>query len=104
MKMKSLIVSVFSAFVLLSSCGGNTDVVDSGTYTGKIKKVKPEETEIYVTIDQGKELELYFTDETTLTKNGNDVEFSELSKGQKVKVEVKKVGKRLDPLAVEILE
>lgn len=104
MKMKFLTLAVFFVIMVLSSCGGKTDVVDSGTYTGEIKKVEPEKTEIYVTIEDEKELELYFTDETTLTRNGNDVEFSELSEGQKVEVEVEKVGKRLDPISVKIID
>lgn len=78
-------------------------VVDSGTYTGTIAEVNAEEDEIYVDAD-GKELELYFTDETTLTQGGDSAEFSALEKGQKVEVEVEKVGKRLDPLSVKILE
>ncbi len=94
-----------SAIFLISSCGGgNTDVVDSGTYNGKIKNVEAEKTEIYVTTEDGKTLELYFTDETLLTRNGEDVAFSELSEGQKVQVEVKKVGKRLDPVSVKIID
>jgi len=79
------------------------DVVESGTYEGTIKKVKPDESEIYVDVD-GKELELYFIDETKLTRGDEPVKFSELAEGQKVEVEVKKVGKRLDPLSVKILE
>jgi CspA family cold shock protein len=56
------------------------------------------------TTEDGKTLELYFTDETLLTRNGEDVAFSELSEGQKVQVEVKKVGKRLDPVSVKIID
>jgi len=78
-------------------------VVESGTYTGTITEVNAEEDEIYVDAD-GKELELYFTDETTLTQGGDEVEFSALEQGQKVEVEVEKVGKRLDPLSVDIQE
>lgn len=78
-------------------------VVESGTYTGTVEKVKPSEDEIYVD-SEGKELELYFIDKTELTRNGEEVPFSTLEKGQKVEVEVKKVGKRLDPLSVKILE
>lgn len=78
-------------------------VVESGTYTGTVEKVKPDESEIYVDVD-GKELELYFIEETKLTKGGEAAEFSALEEGQKVEVEVKKVGKRLDPLSVKILE
>ena len=78
-------------------------VVESGTYTGTVAEVKPEESEIYVN-SNGKELELYFIEETKLTKDGEPVEFSALEKGQKVEVKVEKVGKRLDPVSVKILE
>lgn len=78
-------------------------VVESGTYEGTIKEVNAAEDEIYVTVD-GKELELYFIEETKLTQKGEPADFSALEKGQKVEVEVEKVGKRLDPLSVNILE
>lgn len=84
--------------------GGGTDVVDSGTYQGVVKEVEPEKTEIYVETADDKTLELYFTEQTTLTQNGQSVDFSTLQEGQKVEVEVEKVGKRLDPISVEILE
>ncbi|MFO7869222.1 MAG: hypothetical protein R6U95_08000 [Bacteroidales bacterium] len=103
MNMKILTMTIISAFIFLTSCGGG-DVVDSGTYTGVIKKVEPAKSEIYVTTDNKKELELYFTNVTTITKNGEEVEFPELSKGQKVEVEIEKIGKRLDPISVKILE
>ena len=93
-----------TSITLFFSCGQSTEVVDSGTYQGTISEVEPAKTEIYVQTDDGKTLELYFTDETTLTRGGSDVEFSELEEGQKVEVEVEKVGKRLDPMAVRILE
>jgi hypothetical protein len=82
---------------------GEHAVVESGTYTGTIQEVNADESEIYVDAD-GKELELYFIEETELTQNGEAAEFSALEKGQKVEVEIKKVGKRLDPLSVKILE
>ncbi len=102
--MKLLSVSIFSILLFILSCTGNTDAVESGTYTGDIEKVVPEETEIYVKTEDGRTLELYFTEETTLTRNGETVEFSELSKGTTIEVEVQKVGKRLDPLSVKIIE
>lgn len=89
---------------LLTACEGGTDVVESGTYQGTIKEVEPSKTEIYVTTEDGKTLELYFTDETELTRNGEMVEFTELEEGQQVEVEVEKTGKRLDPISVEIME
>jgi CspA family cold shock protein len=104
MKRTFVILSIFTGIIALSSCSGKTDVVDSGTYQGNIKEVEAEKTEIYVTTDDDKTLELYFTDETTLTRKGEDVAFSELSKGQKVEVEVEKEGKRLTPISVEILD
>ena len=89
---------------LLISCGEKTDVVDSGTYQGTVEEVEADKTEIYVKTGDGKLLELYFTESTTLTRNGQAVEFSQLAEGQKVEVEVKTEGKRLDPVSVKILE
>jgi hypothetical protein len=93
--------------ILLVGCGEQAEeehaVVESGTYKGEITEVNAEEDEIYVNVD-GKKLELYFIDETTLTKGGEEVDFSALQNGQKVEVKVEKVGKRLDPLSVKILE
>ncbi len=103
MKLKLIgIIAVVALF--FTACGESTDVVESGTYMGTIKEVEPEKTEIYVSTDDDKTLELYFTDQTMLTRNGQTVEFSELEEGQKVEVEVEKVGKRLDPISVTILE
>ena len=89
----------------LYSCGGEgTDVVESGTYVGAIEEVEPEKTEIYVKTDDGKVLELYFTETTELLQNGEPVEFGVLEPGQRVEVEVEKVGQRLDPVTVTVLE
>ncbi|MFW5820391.1 MAG: hypothetical protein ACOCWA_03815 [Bacteroidota bacterium] len=98
--MKFLVSSVLSLVLLLISCTGNTDTVESGTYIGEIEKVVPEETEIYVKTKDGKTLELYFTEETRLTRDGETVAFFELSKGTTVQVDVEKAGKRLDPLSI----
>ena len=97
-----------TGLVACDSQGGDSgseaqEVVESGTYTGTITEVVPEEDEIYLDVD-GKELELYFIDKTELTEGGEPAPFSALQKGQKVEVKVKKVGKRLDPLSVKILE
>lgn len=103
--MKSVlsILGIVSLF-MITSCGGGTTVVESGTYEGTIQKVVPAESEIYVEMDNGDVLELYFIEDTQLTMGGNEVEFSMLEEGQKVEVEVEKVGQRLDPLSVKILE
>ncbi|TDN87263.1 hypothetical protein DET49_113124 [Salegentibacter sp. 24] len=97
-------VAFLSVFLFMVSCGESTDVVESGTYQGTIKEVEPSKDEIYVTTEDNKTLELYFKEDTELTRDGSPVEFSALEKGQKVEVEVEKVGKRLDPISVKILE
>ena len=100
-----IFTTVFSAFLLLFiSCGEGTDVVESGTYQGTIKEVEAAKTEIYVETDDNKTLELYFTETTELTQNGSTVDFSVLKEGMKVEVDVEKEGKRLNPLAVRVLE
>jgi len=98
------VITVAFFLGLFTACGGNTDVVDSGTYEGTVKKVEAEKTEIYVETDAGETLELYFTEDTKLTRLTEDVDFSELKEGQNVEVKVEKVGKRLDPITVKILE
>ena len=98
------VLSVASLLFVLVACGESTDAVESGTYEGKVSKVEAEKSEIYVETTDDKTLELYFTDETKLTKGGESADFSALEKGQKVEVEVEKVGKRLDPISVKIMD
>ncbi|HET8854441.1 MAG TPA: hypothetical protein VFM60_00845 [Salinimicrobium sp.] len=105
MILKALKTSVFAfVFLLAVSCGESTEVVESGTYQGTVVEVEPEKTEIYVETEDNQTLELYFTEGTELTRNGSPVEFSALETGQKVEVVVERVGKRLDPVSVEIIE
>lgn len=82
----------------------NTSVVESGSYKVTAKKVDAEEKEIYVTTEDGKVLELYFSNATKLTQAGKHVDFSALKNGQKLEVQIEKDGKRLKPLAVSILD
>jgi len=103
MKHLKFLIGVFSLVVLVS-CGGKTDAVESGVYQGTVEEVEADKTEIYVKTPDGKLLELYFTEATSLTKNGETVAFDQLAEGQKVEVEVKQDGKRLDPISVKILE
>lgn len=105
--MKRIIARLFMVALIagFTACNdGGTDVVESGTYQGTVKEVEAEKTEIYVETTDGKTLELYFTEATKLTRNGQAVDFSTLAEGQKVEVQVNKVGKRLDPLTVQIME
>ena len=99
---KLLIASFITCFAI-AGCGGKITAVDSGTYEGSISKVNPAEREIYVEMDGGQKLELYFTPETTLTQNGETAAFEQLEAGKQVSVEVSRVGNRVDPVAVEIL-
>ncbi|MBB6609821.1 hypothetical protein H7F15_02110 [Pontibacter sp. Tf4] len=101
---KMLLPALVAAAPFFYSCQQSTDVVDSGTYQGTIQEVEPDKDEIYVKTDDGKVLELYFTENTTLTHNGETVPFDHLKEGGKVEVDVEKTGQRLDPKAVRILE
>lgn len=113
--MKKLILTVsFAAFSLIAfqACNNsgsssteveNTDVVPSGTYTGTADKVDPEEKEVYVKTDDGKTLELYFTDQTKLMQNGQTATFDALQEGQNLEVTVEKKGNRLEPMSVNIM-
>lgn len=105
---KFLVVGLAFVFVLgIVGCGSESSestVVKSGTYEGTITEVKAEESEIYVDVPNTGELELYFKEKTKLLKNNNEVPFETLEKGQNVKVKVERVGKRLDPLKVQIME
>ncbi|HOX87105.1 MAG TPA: hypothetical protein PKW76_12210 [bacterium] len=102
MKRALLPLVVLVALIAMNSCGEKTAVVESGIYQGTIYKVEPEKTEIYVELSDGRILELYFTDQTLLTKNDETVEFSVLAKGDTVEVQIEKIGKRLDPISVAI--
>lgn len=111
---KFVLSAVSAALVSLSAASAseddsskeirNTSVVESGTYRVTAKKVDPEEKEIYVTMEDGKVLELYFSDATKLTHGGKDVVFDALKNGQKLEVQVEKDGARLKPMAVTILD
>lgn len=102
-----IMISLLIASAFIVGCSQNEssehDLVESGTYEGKITEVNPDEDEIYLE-SNGNELELYFVEETKLTRNGESVPFSTLETGQNVEVEIEKVGKRLDPLSVKILD
>ena len=89
-------------FLGLSLLVGTSAFATLTSFEGRIVKVVPEKKEIYVEAD-GKKHELYFKENTKLLQNGEAAEFSILTVDQKVKVEAKKVGKRLDPVTVEVL-
>ena len=104
MKHPSLLLVAAVCTVLLAGCGKHMVAVDSGTYEGTVSEVNAEEEEIYVDIGDGRTLELYFTEETELTRDGETAVFGALDVGQRVSVTVNRVGNRLDPVTVEILQ
>lgn len=99
---RSLILLVAGLFI--AGCGGETAVVESGTYEGTITEVNADEREIYVDVPETGTLELYFTDTTQLMRDTTAVPFDALETNQRVSVEVERVGQRLDPIRVRILE
>ena len=68
---------------------------------GKVVTVVAAKKEIYVSAD-GKKYEFYFKDDTKLTQAEKVVPFSELSEGANVKVTYRLIGKRTEPIAVEL--
>jgi len=105
MKYSIMVTMIISAlFLSLSACGEETFVVESGTYTGTIAEINTDETEIYVDLESGERVELYFTDETTLTQDGEDVPFSTIEVDDRVEVTIEKTGQRLDPVSVVLLD
>lgn len=94
--MKKMILSLAVALFSVSAFAADL------TVEGTISKVVPAKKEIYV-MAEGKKHEFYFKDNTELLQNGAPAAFEVLKVDQKVKVEAKKVGKRLDPVKVEIL-
>jgi len=93
--------------ISLTGCGNaehESDVVESGMYTGTLMEVVPEEDEIYVETSDGKTIELYFKEDTQLVNaEGESISFGELSTGDRVEVEVEQVGQRNDPVLVRLL-
>lgn len=82
----------------------NTVLVPTGTYTGVARVVDLAEKEIYVETNDGKMLELYFTESTKLTRNGEDVSFDLLKQGAKVEVTVENKGDKMEPQSVKITD
>ncbi|MEX2552089.1 MAG: hypothetical protein WD627_03690 [Actinomycetota bacterium] len=98
------IIALF-VFVLLplTACGEGIDVVDAGTYSATVEEAVADEQEIYVALDDGRHLELYFSEDTELLQGGEPVEFSVLGAGSSVQVTVEREGNRNVPTRVEII-
>ena len=78
--------------------------MESGTYTGTAEIVDQEQKEVYVRLNDTTIVELYFSNDTQLVENGNNVSFDALSEGQRVEIEVEKDGDHMKPQRVTILE
>ena len=82
----------------------NTDLVESGTYTGTAKVVDQQQNEVYLQVNDTTTIELYFSNDTKIMQNGQAVAFDALQQGQRLEVEVVRSGESLKPLRVSILE
>lgn len=95
------------AFILLVGCPVSfaADVVPPtiSEIEGEIVKVVPTKREIYV-LSAEKKHEYYFNDKTAVLKGETAGSFEDLKTGMKVRVTANKIGKRLDPTEVKILE
>ncbi len=91
------------ALLALAGCGQPLAVVNAGTYEGTIKKVVPAEAEIYVTLESGEQLELYFNEQTQVTQAGAPADFSAISEGAAVRITVSRKDNRNIPEEVELL-
>ena len=82
----------------------NTDLVESGTYTGTAKVVDQQQNEVYLQVNDSTTIELYFSNDTQIMRNGQTVAFDALQQGQRLEVEVERSGQSLKPQRVTILE
>ena len=69
---------------------------------GKVVQKVPSKKEIYVMTDSGKN-EYYFNESTIVIKSGEPKSYADIPEGGHVRVTANKIGKRLDPINVEIL-
>jgi hypothetical protein len=103
--MKNLVSFVFAIFLtmpLAITASALTDVPTS-EIEGVIAKVVPSEREIYVE-SAGKKHEYYFNVNTKVTQGSDEKKYEDLKQGMRVKVSAHRIGKRLDPFEVRILE
>lgn len=82
----------------------NTQMVPSGTYTGQAVVVDSQQNEVYVRLNDTTTIELYFSNDTQIMRNGQPVKFDALQQGQTLEVEVEKSGESLKPKSVKILQ
>ena len=98
--MKKQFIIALSLFTLTAS-GAIAATTNELSIEGKIVSVVAAKKEIYVSAE-GKKFEFYFKDDTKLTHAEKVVPFSELSEGATVKVTYRTIGKRTEPINVEL--
>ena len=81
----------------------NTSLVPTGTYTGTAVVVDSQQNEVYVKLNDTTTIELYFSNDTQIMKDGQKVNFDALKQGQQVEVEVERSGESLKPIKVSIV-
>ena len=98
---------VLLAISLVVFCGWHAAAVlaapQENIVDGRIVELVPSKKEIYV-LANGVKNEYYFLPDTKVLQNGAERDFSALMNGARVKVIATKIGKRLDPKEVTILE
>lgn len=107
---KSVLPLIFGLYsliiIVLGSCSGatveDTDLVESGTYEVTVIELDRENKEVYAETKDGKVLELGFTDQTKLMKDGQTAPFSSLIVGHQLEVKVEKKEEQMEPLEVRI--
>lgn len=106
MRLRKRSASIFSvplaAFVALLFASVAAAAPSQDTAEGKVVEKVPSKKEIYVMTDNGKN-EYYFNSSTTVSKSGEEKSYSDIPEGGRVRVTANKIGKRLDPIHVEIL-
>lgn len=100
---RTLIVCILFVVAGCGSEGGDATSVDSGSYTGTISEVNADEQKITVAVPDSGTLDLSFSDSTEVVKNFMSMPFDSLRTDREVRVEVEKVGDRLDPKIVHLL-
>mgnify|MGYP006279851513 CR=1 FL=1 len=101
--MKKLVILMALTVLVCAGCGRREVMVDSGTYEGSILKINPDDSEIYVSLDEKRVLELYFTENTMVSRGEETTTFDALEKGQTVRIEVERTDDGMVPLTVTIM-
>ena len=95
------LIALLTALLILAPNATFAATENNLSIEGKIVTVVAAKKEIYVAAN-GQKYEFYFKDDTTLTHADAVVPFSEISEGASVKVTYRQIGKRTEPISVEL--